>query len=126
MRRSRWQWPAPRAAGCGTPTATRISISSGDYTAGLYGHSHPVIRAAVDRALDGGISLGASNMTEARFARAICERFGMQRVRFANSGTEANLLAVSLGRIFTRRKRVMVFGGSYHGRCSASPGAGRR
>ncbi len=87
----------------------------GDFTAGLYGHSHPVIRAALNRALDGGISLGASNMTEARFALAICERFGLQRVRFANSGTEANLLAVSLGRIFTRRKTVMVFHGSYHG-----------
>ena len=31
----------------------------GEYTAGLYGHSHPVIRAAVDRALDAGISFGA-------------------------------------------------------------------
>ena len=24
----------------------------GEYTAGIYGHSHPVIRAAIDRALD--------------------------------------------------------------------------
>jgi glutamate-1-semialdehyde 2,1-aminomutase len=96
----------------------------GDYTAGLYGHSHPVIRAAVDHALDGGISFGASNMTEARFARAICERFGLQRVRFANSGTEANLLAVSLGRIFTRRQKVMVFGGSYHGSLFGFAGGG--
>jgi glutamate-1-semialdehyde 2,1-aminomutase len=96
----------------------------GDYTAGLYGHSHPVIRAAVDRALDGGISLGAANMTEARFARALCERFGLQRVRFANSGTEANLMAVSLGRIFTRRKTVMVFGGGYHGSLFGFAGGG--
>jgi glutamate-1-semialdehyde 2,1-aminomutase len=96
----------------------------GDYTAGLYGHSDPVIRAAVDRALDGGISLGAPNMTEARFARAICERFGLQRVRFANSGTEANLLAVSLGRIVTRRRKVMVFGGSYHGSLFGFAGGG--
>ena len=87
----------------------------GEYTAGLYGHSHPVIRAALDRALDNGISFGAVNMTEARFARAICERFGLERVRFTNSGTEANLLAISLGRIFTRRKKVLVFHGSYHG-----------
>src|SRR6201995_4270937 len=87
----------------------------GEYTAGLFGHSHPVIRAAIDRALDGGISLGASNMTEARFARAMCERFGLQRVRFTNSGTEANVLAISLGRIFTRRKKVLMFNGSYHG-----------
>src|ERR1700722_2276934 len=27
----------------------------GEYTAGLYGHSHPVIRAALDRALNNGI-----------------------------------------------------------------------
>ena len=74
----------------------------GEYTAGLYGHSHPVIRAAVDRALDDGISFGASNLTEARFARAVCDRFGLERVRFTNSGTEANLLAISLARIFTR------------------------
>ncbi len=87
----------------------------GEYTAGLFGHSHPVIRAALDRALDDGISFGACNMIEERFAGAICERFGLQRVRFTNSGTEANLLAISVGRIFTGRKRVLVFNGAYHG-----------
>ena len=96
----------------------------GEYTAGLYGHSHPVIRAALDRALDNGISFGASNMTEARFARAVCERFGLDRVRFTNSGTEANLLAISLGRIFTRRKKVLVFNGAYHGAVFGFAGGG--
>jgi glutamate-1-semialdehyde 2,1-aminomutase len=96
----------------------------GEYTAGLYGHSHPVIRAAVDRALDGGISFGASNMTEARFARAVCDRFGLERVRFTNSGTEANLLAISVGRIFTGRQKVMVFNGSYHGAVFGFAGGG--
>jgi glutamate-1-semialdehyde 2,1-aminomutase len=96
----------------------------GEYTAGLYGHSHPVIRAALDRALDNGISFGASNMTEARFARAVCDRFGLDRVRFTNSGTEANLLAMSLGRIFTRRKKVLVFNGGYHGAVFGFSGGG--
>jgi glutamate-1-semialdehyde 2,1-aminomutase len=96
----------------------------GEYTAGLYGHSHPVIRAALDRALDNGISFGASNMIEARFARAVCERFGLERVRFTNSGTEANLLAISLGRIFTRRKKVLVFNGGYHGAVFGFAGGG--
>jgi glutamate-1-semialdehyde 2,1-aminomutase len=96
----------------------------GEYTAGLYGHSHPVIRAALDRALDNGISFGASNMTEARFARAVCERFGLERVRFTNSGTEANLLAMSLGRIFTRRRKILVFNGSYHGAVFGFAGGG--
>src|ERR1700744_1106355 len=96
----------------------------GEYTAGLYGHSHKVIRAAVDRALDNGISFGASNMTEARFARAVCERFGLERVRFTNSGTEANLLAMSLGRILTRRKKVLAFNGAYHGAVLGFAGGG--
>ena len=96
----------------------------GEYTAGLYGHSHPVIRAAVDRALDTGINFGGTNMTEAKFARAVCDRFGLERVRFTNSGTEANLLAISLGRIFTRRKKVMVFDGGYHGAVFGFAGGG--
>ncbi|HEY8289397.1 MAG TPA: aminotransferase class III-fold pyridoxal phosphate-dependent enzyme, partial [Acetobacteraceae bacterium] len=96
----------------------------GEYTAGIYGHSHPVIRAAVDRALSGGINFGASNMTEARFARAVCDRFGLERVRFTNSGTEANLLAISLARIFTGRPKVLVFDGGYHGAVFGFAGGG--
>ncbi len=37
----------------------------GEYTAGLYGHSNPVIRAAVDAALDGGWNLGGHGVMEA-------------------------------------------------------------
>jgi glutamate-1-semialdehyde 2,1-aminomutase len=96
----------------------------GEYTAGLYGHSHPVIRGAIDRALDGGISLGAVNMMEARFARAVCDRFDLERVRFTNSGTEANLLAILAGRRFTRRSKVMEFYGSYHGAVLGFAGGG--
>jgi glutamate-1-semialdehyde 2,1-aminomutase len=96
----------------------------GEYTAGIFGHSHPVIRAALNRALDGGINHGASNIVEARFARAVCERFGLERVRFTNSGTEANLLAISLARIFTRRPKVMVFDGGYHGAVFGFAGGG--
>ena len=96
----------------------------GEYTAGIYGHSHPAIRAAVDRALDAGINMGAHNLLEAKFARAVCDRFALERVRFTNSGTEANLLALSLARIFTRRGKVMVFNGGYHGAVFGFAGGG--
>jgi glutamate-1-semialdehyde 2,1-aminomutase len=96
----------------------------GEYTAGIYGHSHPAIRAAVDRALDAGINFGGTNLTEAKFARAVCERFGLERVRFTNSGTEANLLAISVGCIFTKRPKVMVFNGGYHGAVFGFAGGG--
>ncbi len=96
----------------------------GEYTAGIYGHSHPVIRAAVDRALDSGINMGAHNLLEAKFARAVCDRFGLERVRFTNSGTEANLLAITLARVFTKRSKVLVFNGGYHGAVFGFAGGG--
>ncbi|MGH7056583.1 MAG: aspartate aminotransferase family protein [Acetobacteraceae bacterium] len=87
----------------------------GEYTAGIYGHSHPVIRRAVERALDGGINLGGHNLQEARFARAVTERFGLERVRFTNSGTEANLMAIATAVASTGRRKVLAFRGGYHG-----------
>ena len=88
----------------------------GEYSAGLYGHSNPVIRAALDGALDGGWNLGGHGIMEARLARLIVERFpSMDLVRFTNSGTEANLLAIATAVAVTGRSGVMVFDGGYHG-----------
>ncbi|MBN8942955.1 MAG: aminotransferase class III-fold pyridoxal phosphate-dependent enzyme [Rhizobiales bacterium] len=88
----------------------------GEYTAGLFGHSHPVIRAAIDRALDAGINLAGHNLLEAKLARAVCERFpSIDLVRFTNSGTEANLMAVATAVVATGRSKVLVFKGGYHG-----------
>ncbi|MBL8673178.1 MAG: aminotransferase class III-fold pyridoxal phosphate-dependent enzyme [Alphaproteobacteria bacterium] len=88
----------------------------GEYTAGIYGHSNPKIRAAVEKALAGGINLGGHTVMEAKLARAICQRFpSVKQVRFTNSGTEANLMALSTACVFTKRKKVMVFEGGYHG-----------
>src|SRR5579883_3307480 len=67
-----------------------------EFTAGIYGHSHPSIRRAIEEALAGGINFGAVSEIEARFAAALCARFpSLELVRFTNSGTEANLMALS-------------------------------
>ena len=88
----------------------------GEYTAGVFGHSHPAIRAAIERAVAGGLNLGAHNSFEPRFAELVCERFkAMEKVRFTNSGTEANLMAISTARAITGRDKVLVFTGGYHG-----------
>jgi glutamate-1-semialdehyde 2,1-aminomutase len=88
----------------------------GEYTAGLYGHSEPVIQAAVREALEGGILLGAPNRYEAELARLMCARFpSLDLVRFCNSGTEANLNALMGARALTGRSHIMVFEGAYHG-----------
>ena len=78
--------------------------------------SHPVIRKAIDGALDDGINRGAHNQMEGKLAALICARFpSVELVRFTNSGTEANLMAITVARAFTGRKKVMVFDGGYHG-----------
>lgn len=88
----------------------------GEYTAGVFGHNHPTIIAALQAALASGVNLGAHNQPEARLAELVTERFpALERVRFTNSGTEANLMAVSTARHVTGRDKVMVFHGGYHG-----------
>ncbi|MEZ5252170.1 MAG: aminotransferase class III-fold pyridoxal phosphate-dependent enzyme, partial [Ilumatobacteraceae bacterium] len=45
----------------------------------------------------------------------MCERFGLDRVRFTNSGTEANLMAITTATQFTGRSKLLVMLGGYHG-----------
>ena len=88
----------------------------GEYTAGLFGHNNPVIRRAIDEALDRGVNLSGHNPDEARLAEIVCSRFpALDKVRFTNSGTEANLMAISTARYSTGRSKVLVFEGAYHG-----------
>jgi len=88
----------------------------GEFTAGLFGHSNSVIRAAIDKALDSGLSFGAHNLMEPELARLICDRFAaIEQIRFTNSGTEANLMALAAAKAFTGRSRILVFKGGYHG-----------
>ena len=88
----------------------------GEFSAGLYGHSDPLIKAAVVRALEGGTVLAAPTAIDERFASAIAERFpSIQTLRFCNSGTEANILAIVTAIAFTGRRKVLVFQDAYHG-----------
>jgi len=88
----------------------------GEFTAGLYGHSHAVIRAAIDRTLDRGINLSGHNLLENQLADLIRGRIAsIESLRFTNSGTEANLMAIAAAKAFTGRSKVMVFIGGYHG-----------
>jgi glutamate-1-semialdehyde 2,1-aminomutase len=87
----------------------------GEYSAGLYGHSHPRIARAVGDALASGINLGAQHELEVKFAEAVTSRFGLDLVRFTNSGTEANMMALGAARALTKRAKIMGIKGGYHG-----------
>jgi glutamate-1-semialdehyde 2,1-aminomutase len=87
-----------------------------EYSAGLYGHSDPVITEAIVQVVREGIALGGPNVYEAPLAAELVARFpALERVRFCNSGTEANIMAISMARAITGRPCVMVFREGYHG-----------
>ncbi len=98
----------------------------GEYTAGLYGHSNKVIARAIKDALEDGIVLGGPNLVEGRFAQLISDRFhAVERLRFTNSGTESNMMAISASRAFTGRDEIMAMNGAYHGGLLSFEGAGK-
>lgn len=97
----------------------------GNYTAGLLGHSSKLVRDAVVEALDEGFAIGATHPREIELAHLIRERFdAIDQVRFTNSGTEANLMAIGTALHFTGRSGVGVFSGGYHGGVLSFGGAG--
>lgn len=88
----------------------------GEYTAGLFGHSDPTIQKALKAALKNGVSLAAVGETETKLAALLCSRFpSIELIRFANSGTEANLMAITVARAFTGKSKIISFRGGYHG-----------
>ncbi len=94
----------------------RLLDALGEFTAGLYGHSAAPIRSAIVAALDGGIGLSSHTLREVELARELSTRFtSMELLRFTNSGTEANLLALATAIAHTGRHKVLVFEGAYHG-----------
>ena len=87
----------------------------GEYSAGIYGHSNPRIKQAVAEAMEQGLNMGAHHSREVIFAEAVTKRFNLDLVRFTNSGTEANMMALAAARCFTGRKKIMPMQGGYHG-----------
>jgi glutamate-1-semialdehyde 2,1-aminomutase len=82
----------------------------------ILGHNHPVIREAVIKASERGLSFGAATETEVTMAELICGIFPfIDMVRMVNSGTEAVMSAVRVARGATGRDKILKFEGCYHG-----------
>jgi glutamate-1-semialdehyde 2,1-aminomutase len=81
----------------------------------MVGHSNPAMVEAVARAASEGTLYGMPHDREIRAAELICERFGLEQMRFTNSGSESTMHAVRLARAYTGRDKVLKFEGAYHG-----------
>jgi acetylornithine/N-succinyldiaminopimelate aminotransferase len=91
------------------------------------GHAHPRVGAAI--AEQANVLMHTSNLYEiplqTRLADRLCERSGMERVFFANSGAEANEAAIKIARLYGNNRDVkcptiIVLDDSFHGRTMAT------
>ncbi len=83
----------------------------------IFGHCAPDVVAAVTRQIsEFGSQLGFPTEITIQAAEKIKQLFpSMELLRFANSGTEACASAIRLARTATRRRKLILFEGHYHG-----------
>ncbi len=87
-----------------------------NYTSLVHGHCHPRVVEAVRRQAGLLMSAAAPSELEVELAERLRERLpSIELLRFANSGTEATMLAIRAARAFTGRTTIATFAGAYHG-----------
>ncbi len=82
----------------------------------VLGHGPQSVKDALAEQLERGWHFGIHNARQAELAELLQEAGRcVDTVVFTNSGTEATMYAIRLGRAFTNRSKVALFDGSYHG-----------
>jgi glutamate-1-semialdehyde 2,1-aminomutase len=91
-----------------------LDMSMG-FGAMLAGHLNPVVVEEIKNSLTTGTLFVTPSPISRDGAERICRRFGLDQVRFTNSGTEATMYAVRLAKIFSKKDAVVKVEGGYHG-----------
>ena len=92
-----------------------LDLSMG-FGAMLVGHLNPTVVAKVKDALDNtGTLFVTPSPTATVAAERFAKRFGLDMLRFTNSGTESLMYAVRTARAVTGRKGLVKLEGGYHG-----------
>jgi glutamate-1-semialdehyde 2,1-aminomutase len=114
--------PYPLAISSGS--GCRISDADGNefidllnnYTASVHGHAVPAVNEAMMEQAAQGTVFPAPAELQAELAERIVDRVAsVEKLRFANSGTEAVMMAVRAARAFTGREKIVKAEGGYDG-----------
>jgi glutamate-1-semialdehyde 2,1-aminomutase len=81
----------------------------------VQGHAHPAIVKAVSERVALGTHFAATTEDGVIVAEELQRRWGLERWRYVNSGSEATMDAIRIARGFTGRETIMKIFGSYHG-----------
>ena len=91
-----------------------LDLSMG-FGAMLAGHLNPVVVEEIQKSLNQGMLFVTPSPTSTDAAELICARFGIDQVRFTNSGTESTMYAVRVARSATEKMGILKVEGGYHG-----------
>jgi len=91
-----------------------LDLSMG-FGAMLAGHLNPVVVEEIESSLKQGMLFVTPSPTSTDAAERICKRFGIDQVRFTNSGTESTMYAVRVARSATDKMGILKIEGGYHG-----------
>ncbi|MDK8100295.1 aspartate aminotransferase family protein [Winkia neuii] len=85
------------------------------YGSMVQGHGHPAIGKALAERWPKGSHFGAATEDDIVVSNLLAQRFGLEKWRFTNSGSEATMDAIRIARAYTGRDTIMKIFGSYHG-----------
>ncbi|MGD5570957.1 aminotransferase class III-fold pyridoxal phosphate-dependent enzyme, partial [Xanthomonas citri pv. citri] len=87
-----------------------------NFTSLIHGHAHPALIEAATKQLALGSAFGMPTESEVDLAELLVGRLpSVEQVRFANSGTEAVMMALKAARAYTGRPKIAKCEGAYHG-----------
>ena len=89
------------------------TIGSGTH---ILGHSSSIVNNAIKKQIEKGILFTTSNDIAYEASELINKAYPtLESVVFCNSGSEATMRAARIARAFTKRDKIAIFSGAWHG-----------
>ncbi len=84
-------------------------------TGSMFGHSPKPVVKAIEHQAQRGLTYMLPTRDAMEVGRLLCSHFGPYQWQIATTATDANRFAIRVARAVTRRPKILVFNGCYHG-----------
>ena len=116
-------WPMPFPMLVAKAKAARLTDIDGfevdDFclgdTGSMFGHSPRPVEKAIRRQAAVGLTYMLPTVEALEVGALLCARFGAYQWQIATTATDANRFSIRVARAVTRRPKILVFNGCYHG-----------